>query len=182
MMVTGEVWPVTSSCDLYSNFDGKNTIWCKMCLKMKEEIKVILNKLKSAQLIIDMMHGNQKPTHRPGTDNNLVTATDGCRMESDPEGGNHWKISNCTIPHKSKPTKGRENEIPSLVPNQNSEHQEVSSNTEPSAEFVNEVPRGTIVEDVSLGHTVDSQEIPHWPLSYIQKMDALSSSETFAPI
>jgi phage-related protein len=50
------------------------------------------------------------------------------------------------------------NEISSLVLNQNSEHQEVSRNMELSAEFVHEVPLGTIVEDASLGHTVDSQE------------------------
>jgi hypothetical protein len=66
------------------------------------------------------------------------------------------------FPHKSKPTKGKENEISSLVPNQNSD-QEVSRNidcrnTEPSTEFVHEVPLGTIVKDASLGLTVDSQE------------------------
>jgi hypothetical protein len=47
-----------------------------------EAIKVILNKLRSAQLIIDMMKGNQKTY--------LLAASDGCLMESDPEGDNYY--------------------------------------------------------------------------------------------
>jgi hypothetical protein len=74
-----------------------------------------------------------------------------------------WKNANYNIPYMSQLIKGSVNEDPTVIVDQNSEHQGVSRNmerqkTETSAEYVHEVPLVTTLEGSNLGMTVDGQE------------------------
>jgi hypothetical protein len=82
-MATGQVRPGTSSCDLDSNIVANNVILCERCFKMKEELKVILNKLETAQLIIEMLQDEAKAQSR---DSGRIPATNEWLMEADLEG------------------------------------------------------------------------------------------------